>query len=113
MLKRLGHSVREFKKYAWISPVLVAIETFIETFIPYLMSKMIDNGIIPGNLGYIEKLGGFMLIGTFFLWLVELGQIGILVKLAPDLPKTCDMTCITIFKIFHLKMWITSPLQVL
>lgn len=65
MLKRLGHSVREFKKYAWISPVLVAIETFIETFIPYLMSKMIDNGIIPGNLGYIEKLGGFMLIGTF------------------------------------------------
>ncbi|AMV69919.1 Lipid A export ATP-binding/permease protein MsbA [Pediococcus damnosus] len=65
MLKRIGHSVREYKKYALISPILVAIETFIETFIPYLMSKMIDKGIIPGNLAYIEKLGVFMLIGTF------------------------------------------------
>ncbi|GEN94171.1 ABC transporter ATP-binding protein [Pediococcus ethanolidurans] len=65
MIKRLGHSVREFKKYALISPVLVAIETFIETFIPYLMANMIDKGIIPGNLGYIEKLGAFMLVGTF------------------------------------------------
>lgn len=65
MLKRIGHSVREFKKYAFISPLLVAIETFIETFIPFLMAKMIDKGIVPGNLAYIERLGIFMLIGTF------------------------------------------------
>lgn len=64
MIKRLGHSVREFKKYAIISPILVGIETFIETFIPFLMASMIDKGIIPGNLGYVEKLGGLMLIGA-------------------------------------------------
>lgn len=64
MLKRIGHSVREYKKYALLSPILVAIETFIETFIPFLMSKMIDKGIVPGNLAYIEKLGAFMLVGT-------------------------------------------------
>jgi len=64
VLKRIGHSVREYKKYALLSPILVAIETFIETFIPFLMSKMIDKGIVPGNLAYIEKLGAFMLVGT-------------------------------------------------
>ncbi|WPC18335.1 ABC transporter ATP-binding protein/permease [Pediococcus inopinatus] len=64
MLKRIGHSVREYKKYALLSPILVAIETFIETFIPFLMSKMIDKGIVLGNLAYIEKLGAFMLVGT-------------------------------------------------
>lgn len=65
MIKRLGHSVREYKKDAFLSPLLVALETFIETFIPYLMANIIDKGIIPGNLGYIERLGGAMLVGAF------------------------------------------------
>ncbi|WP_412989044.1 ABC transporter ATP-binding protein [Pediococcus siamensis] len=93
MIKRLGHSVREFKKYALVSPVLVAIETFIETFIPYLMAGMIDKGIIPGNLGYIEKMGLFMLIGAFISlaggagasWYSSLASAGFAKNLRHDL----------------------------
>lgn len=65
MIRQLLQSVREYKRDALISPLLVAIETFIETMIPFLMAGMIDKGIVPGNMGYIERLGVVMLIGAF------------------------------------------------
>ncbi|KRM85155.1 ABC superfamily ATP binding cassette transporter, membrane protein [Lactobacillus hominis DSM 23910 = CRBIP 24.179] len=46
------------------SPVLVAIEALIEMLIPYLVGILIDNGIMKGNMGYINKWGFILFVIT-------------------------------------------------
>ncbi len=57
MVKRLAGSVREYTKYALLSPVCVAGEVLLEVLIPYIMSRLIDEGIDPGNMAMIWKYG--------------------------------------------------------
>lgn len=64
MLKTLLHSVREYKKMSILSPIAVAIEVFIEMFIPYLMGILIDNGIMKGNMIEVARLGFILLAMT-------------------------------------------------
>ena len=57
MLKTLGKSVREYKKPALVTPVLVTIEVILEVIIPKLMANLIDNGIYSGEMNVIVKIG--------------------------------------------------------
>ena len=57
MDKKLLRSVREYKKQSFLTPVLVAAEGFVEVLIPLLMAKIIDVGIMNGDMAYIIKLG--------------------------------------------------------
>lgn len=57
MLKTLGKSVREYKKTALVTPVLVAIEVVLEVIIPLLMAELIDKGIYTGEMNVILKIG--------------------------------------------------------
>ena len=57
MNRKLLQSVREYKGKAFLAPVLVALEVFIEVLIPLLMAKIIDVGIMEGDMGYITKMG--------------------------------------------------------
>ncbi|MBQ6992580.1 MAG: ABC transporter ATP-binding protein [Clostridia bacterium] len=57
MIKKLLKSVREYKKYAIATPIIVAIDVVIEILIPFLVAKLIDNGIEARNIGYIWKIG--------------------------------------------------------
>lgn len=43
MIKTILKSVREYKKYAFYTPVLVALEVIMECIIPLVMSRMIDD----------------------------------------------------------------------
>ena len=56
MDKKLLRSVREYKKQSFLTPVLVAAEVFVEVLIPLLMAKIIDVGIMNGDMAYIIKL---------------------------------------------------------
>ena len=47
-----------------LSPIAVAIEVFIEMFIPYLMGILIDNGIMKGNMTEVARLGFILLAMT-------------------------------------------------
>ena len=57
MLKTLGKSVREYKRPAFITPVLVTAEVVLEVIIPLLMANLIDNGIYSGEMNVILKIG--------------------------------------------------------
>lgn len=57
MLKTLGKSVREYKKPALITPVLVTIEVILEVIIPLLMANLIDQGMYTGQMNVILKIG--------------------------------------------------------
>lgn len=69
MIKTLAKQVKEFKKDSFMTPIFMIIEVMMETLIPFLMASMIDKGIEAGNLPYIFKLGGVMLIFALIgLW---------------------------------------------
>lgn len=62
MDKKLLRSVREYKKQLFLTPVLVAAEVFVEVLIPLLMAKIIDVGIMNGDMAYIIKLGALLVL---------------------------------------------------
>ena len=62
MDKKLLLSVREYKKQSFLTPVLVAAEVFVEVLIPLLMAKIIDVGIMNGDMAYIIKLGALLVL---------------------------------------------------
>ena len=62
MIKRLLKSVREYKKPALLTPLCVTGEVIMEVIIPLLMASLIDNGIDPGSMSYILKMGILLII---------------------------------------------------
>lgn len=64
MIKRLAKSVREYKKNAILAPVFVMLEVIMEVIIPLLMARLIDRGIDVGDMNYVWKISGVLLIAT-------------------------------------------------
>ena len=62
MNRKLLKSVREYKKQAFLAPVLVTLEVLLEVLIPLLMANIIDIGIMEGNMNYIIKMGIVLVI---------------------------------------------------
>jgi ATP-binding cassette subfamily B multidrug efflux pump len=60
MLKTLMHSIREYKKDAWLTPLFVSGEVVMEIVIPLMMAKLIDNGINVSDMSYVLKMGGLL-----------------------------------------------------
>src|SRR5574344_1299783 len=57
MLKQLIKSIREYKKVAIITPILVALEVIMEVLIPLVMANLIDKGMYAGNMDEVYKIG--------------------------------------------------------
>ncbi len=62
MIKTLMQSLREYKKDSILAPVFVTLEVIMEVLIPFLMSRLIDNGIIAANVGMLIALGAVLVI---------------------------------------------------
>lgn len=78
MNRKLLRSVREYKRESFLTPVLVCLEVLMEVLIPLLMAKIIDVGIMEGDMAYIIKMG-LLLIVMAMLALVfgaKAGQLG-------------------------------------
>ena len=64
MIKRLASCVRQYKKNSILAPIFVTLEVIMEVTIPLLMAKLIDHGIDAGNMNYVWKMGGVLLVAT-------------------------------------------------
>ncbi len=64
MLKTLGKSVREYKKSALLTPLLVTMEVIMEVVIPLLMANLIDKGIYAGQMNEILKIGIMLVMAS-------------------------------------------------
>ncbi len=64
MIKELAKSVREYKKPAIMTPLLVTLEVIMEVIIPLLMADLIDKGIYTGEMSEILKLGLALIISA-------------------------------------------------
>ncbi len=57
--------LKNLSVYKWIVVailVLVFIQSLSDLFLPTLMADIIDNGVVVGDIPYIWKIGGFMLL---------------------------------------------------
>lgn len=64
MLKILGKSVREYKKPALLTPLLVTLEVVMEVVIPLLMANLIDKGIYASQMNEILKIGVMLVVAS-------------------------------------------------
>ena len=62
MIKTLAKSIREYKKLTILTPILVGLEVGVDILIPFIMSKIVDNGIYGGDIGVIYKLGAILVL---------------------------------------------------
>ena len=69
MLKELFSYMKQYKKYALISLVCIAVECIFELIIPLIMADMVDVGIANGDQDYILHQG-LVMIGCAGLALV-------------------------------------------
>ena len=69
MIKKLASQIKEYKKVAVATPILVLLEVIMEIMIPLIMAELIDNGIDGGSMPQIAKYG-IMLLAAAVLALV-------------------------------------------
>jgi len=61
IIKKLGESIREYKRASLLAPFFVVLEVIMEVLIPLIMARLIDNGINLGNMSNIERTGILLL----------------------------------------------------
>ncbi|WP_303803723.1 ABC transporter ATP-binding protein [Ruminococcus flavefaciens] len=66
MYKTVLSHVGKYKKQAILCPVTIIGEVAMEVLIPAVMALIIDNGIKKGDIGYVAKMGGLMVIMSVF-----------------------------------------------
>lgn len=62
MYKTLAKSLRQYKKPSFLTMLFMALEVSMEIFIPFLMAKVLDRGLLTGNIQYVLKIGALMFI---------------------------------------------------
>ncbi len=70
MIRKILKSLKEYKKYALLTPLCVLVEVVLEVLIPFLMSRLIDDGITNSNMTIVYKIGIILaccaLVSLFF-----------------------------------------------
>lgn len=61
MIKTLLAQVKEYKTPSLLAPLCAALEVFFDMSIPFVISKLIDQGIQAGNMAVAMKFGLLML----------------------------------------------------
>lgn len=62
MIKTLGKRLAGFRKDSVLTPVFMVLEVIFETFLPFLMASIVDEGVQAGNMEHIYKVGGLMVL---------------------------------------------------
>jgi len=66
MIKKLARSIREYKKETILTPIFMILEVVMETLIPFLLAKLIDDGVKMGDMGVITRFGIYLVISALF-----------------------------------------------
>ena len=69
MLRELAKHIKEFKTASLLTVVFILGEVVFELLIPYMMTFIIDRGVMKGDYGAVVKYGSVM-IGLAILGLL-------------------------------------------
>ena len=62
MYSTLAKSIRQYKKPSFLTMIFMALEVSMEIFIPFLMAKVLDKGLLNKDIQYVVKIGALMFI---------------------------------------------------
>ena len=62
MIKTLSRCIREYKWPAILAPVCMIGEVYMETRIPLVLAKVVDEGVSVGNMGAVVSNGGLLVL---------------------------------------------------
>ena len=57
MIKILAKSIREYRFPSILAPIFVTLEVIMEVLLPFLMARLIDDGVNKGDMDFIWKTG--------------------------------------------------------
>ena len=66
MYKTIFSNIGKYKKQAILTPVTIIGEVLMEVLIPAVMAMIIDNGVDKGDIGYVARMGGLMVLMSVF-----------------------------------------------
>ncbi len=66
MISTLAKHIEGYKRETILTPILVALEVLLDILIPFLMSKMVNEGISTGDMGTVWKYGLLMFLAALF-----------------------------------------------
>ena len=73
-MKILLKSIREYKKYVILTPIILTLEVAMEMSIPYLMADIINKGILNNDMGYIYRVAFYIVIAALLSLLCGIGN---------------------------------------
>lgn len=63
MIRKLTRSIREYKLLSLLAPIFVTLEVVMEVIIPFLMARLIDEGIDgTGGMPAVMRYGGILIV---------------------------------------------------
>ena len=62
MIRTLARQIRQYLRPTVLTPLCMIGEVVMEMLIPIMMSRLIDLGIHPGDMGNVSLYGGLMLV---------------------------------------------------
>ena len=74
MLKKIFSYMNEYKKYAWLALICIAVEAVLELMVPMIMADLIDTGVSTGDDMYIYKKGLQMVICAILALILGIGS---------------------------------------
>lgn len=68
-MNKVLHLMKKYRIYAILSPILMILEVLADIIIPYLMSRIVDIGIVNRDINYIIKIGLLMIAAALLAML--------------------------------------------
>lgn len=74
MLRRIFSYMKQYKKYAYLALLCIAVEAILELMVPMIMADLIDIGVATGDNMYIYKKGVQMVICAILALILGIGS---------------------------------------
>ena len=106
MIKKLASYVKEYKKYAILTPIFVILEVVMEVIIPLLMAKIIDVGIQNNDIKYILEIGALLIVSAIMSLIFGMLSGKFAAKASAGYSRNLEKQCSIKFKTILLKILI-------
>lgn len=74
MLRRIFSYMKEYRKFAWLGLLCIAVEVILEIMVPMLMADLIDYGVTNADQSYIVRKGLQMALCAILALILGVGS---------------------------------------
>ncbi|SCI68750.1 Uncharacterised protein [uncultured Ruminococcus sp.] len=108
MIKVLARSIREYKKSAILTPLLVIVEVVLECIIPFVIANLVNEMQAGCSMEVIVNYGIQLVVMAILSLAFGVAAGTPAPRLPPALRATCARICSIVFRIIPLRILINS-----